>query len=155
MHERSAYWRHPRFQDLGLLEARFTHHHYDRHTHPTYVVALITEGCEHAVVGRGSVVAPAGTILVVNPEEPHDGAPGMEGGWAYRTLYPTARLMTTVAAELGGSGSPMFSNTLIEDPALARSLAIAHAQVNAPTETCDHDRRPSPAKPTSLCEERP
>ena len=48
------FWQHPSFCDLGLLKARFTHHRYARHTHPTYVVALVTEGCERVWIGRSS-----------------------------------------------------------------------------------------------------
>src|SRR5277367_2200785 len=44
--ETKEFWRHARFRDLGLLKARFRRHRYELHTHPTYVIALITEGCE-------------------------------------------------------------------------------------------------------------
>ncbi|TKB30522.1 MAG: AraC family transcriptional regulator, partial [Mesorhizobium sp.] len=67
--ETGKYWRHPCFPDLGLFEARFTRHRYELHTHPTYVIALITFGCERIRIGRQSVLAPAGAIAVVNPEE--------------------------------------------------------------------------------------
>jgi AraC-like DNA-binding protein len=125
--ETSEFWRHRRFRDLGLLEARFTRHRYDLHTHPTYVIALITEGCERIRIGNGSVLAPAGSIAIVNPEECHDGEPGVEGGWAYRTFYPSVSLMTAVARELGQDRPPLFARKLIEDGRLARVLAVAHA----------------------------
>ncbi|SJM29953.1 hypothetical protein BQ8482_120008 [Mesorhizobium delmotii] len=32
--------------NLGLLKARFRQHSFELHTHPTYVIALITESCE-------------------------------------------------------------------------------------------------------------
>ena len=109
MQETREFWRHSRFHDLGLLKARFRRHRYELHTHPTYVIALITEGCERIRIGNGAVVAPAGTIAVVNPEECHDGEPGAEGGWAYRTFYPSVALMTAVARELGRT-APRFSH---------------------------------------------
>jgi len=124
--ETREFWRHRRFRDLGLLKARFTRHRYELHTHPTYVIALITEGCERIRIGNHSVVAPAGTVAIINPEECHDGEPGAEGGWAYRTFYPSVRLMTAVAGELGEDGPPLFSSKLIEDSGLARAMAIAH-----------------------------
>ncbi|TIW43521.1 MAG: AraC family transcriptional regulator, partial [Mesorhizobium sp.] len=88
------YWRHPCFPDLGLFKARFTQHRYELHTHPTYVIALITSGCERIRIGRHSVLAPAGAIAVVNPEEWHDGEQGADEGWAYRTFYPSVPLLT-------------------------------------------------------------
>lgn len=126
MQESREFWRHPHFRDLGLLKARFTHHHYDLHTHPTYVVALITHGCERVRIGRHSSTAPAGTMIVVNPEECHDGEPGTEGGWAYRTFYPSVALLTAVANELGQDHLPLFPRAFIDDPELAAAIAVAH-----------------------------
>ncbi|MER9561117.1 AraC family ligand binding domain-containing protein [Mesorhizobium sp. M0571] len=124
--ETGKYWRHPCFPDLGLFEARFTRHRYDLHTHPTYVIALITSGCERIRIGRQSVLAPAGAIAVVNPEEWHDGERGADEGWGYRTFYPSVPLMTAIARELGRDGAPVFSRAIIEDCALAAALMAAH-----------------------------
>jgi AraC-like DNA-binding protein len=124
--ETRKYWRHPCFPDLGLFKARFTQHRYELHTHPTYVIALITSGCERIRLGRHSVLAPAGTIAVVNPEEWHDGEQGADEGWAYRTFYPSVPLMTAVARELGGDGAPVFPRATIADSDLAAALAAAH-----------------------------
>ena len=124
--ETTTYWRHPCFPDLGLLKARFTRHRYDLHTHPTYVIALITSGCERIHIGRRDVLAPAGTIAIVNPEEWHDGERGAEEGWAYRTFYPSVPLMTAIACELGQDCAPSFPCALIEDTELAQGLAAAH-----------------------------
>jgi AraC-like DNA-binding protein len=126
MRETTEFWRHPRFADLGLLKARFTRHRYPLHTHPTYVIAVITEGCERIRVGRRTIIAPAGTIAVVNPEEWHDGEAGAEEGWAYRTFYPSVPLLENIARELGRNGAPLFPRALIEDRDLARSLTAAH-----------------------------
>jgi AraC-like DNA-binding protein len=124
--ETTTFWRHPCFPDLGLLKARFTRHRYHLHTHSTYVIALITSGCEHIHIGRRDVLAPAGTIAIVNPEEWHDGERGAEEGWAYRTFYPSVPLMTTIARELGQDRAPSFPCALIEDTELAQRLATAH-----------------------------
>lgn len=124
--ETGTYWRHPCFPDLGLFKARFTQHRYELHTHPTYVIALITAGCERIRIGRQTVVAPAGTVAVVNPEEWHDGEQGADEGWAYRTFYPSVPLMTAVTRELGRDRAPVFPSAIIEDSDLAAALAAAH-----------------------------
>ncbi|MER9828979.1 AraC family ligand binding domain-containing protein [Mesorhizobium sp. M0134] len=130
--ETGKYWRHPCFPDLGLFEARFTRHRYDLHTHPTYVIALITSGCERIRIGRKSVLAPAGTIAVVNPEEWHDGERGADEGWAYRTFYPSVPMMTALTRELGRDGAPVFSRATIEDSSLAAALMAAHQGSTSP-----------------------
>lgn len=124
--ERAVVWRHPRFRGLSLLRARFRRHRYDLHTHPTYVIALITGGCERLRVGRRRELAPADAIILVNPEECHDGEAGCDDGWAYRTFYPTVDLMEEVARELGQAALPMFPRTVLSDPTLADALALAH-----------------------------
>jgi AraC-like DNA-binding protein len=124
--ETRTYWRHPCFPDLGLFKARFTRHRYELHTHPTYVIALITAGCERIRIGRQRIVAPAGTIAIVNPEEWHDGEQGADEGWAYRTFYPSVALMTAVGRELGRDGAPVFPRAIVEDGHLATALAAAH-----------------------------
>ncbi len=60
MQETTEFWRHRSFPELTLLKARFTQHRYERHTHATYVIALITGGCERVCIGRQDVVAPVG-----------------------------------------------------------------------------------------------
>ncbi|TIL37978.1 AraC family ligand binding domain-containing protein [Mesorhizobium sp.] len=124
--EARKYWRHPCFPELGLFKARFTQHRYELHTHPSYVIALITAGCERIRIGRHKIVAPAGTIAVVNPEEWHDGEQGTDEGWAYRTFYPPVPLMAALARELGRADAPVFSRPNIEDSDLAAALMAAH-----------------------------
>lgn len=130
--ETREFWRHAAFPDLGLLKARFRRHRYQRHTHPGYVVALITEGCERVRIGDRTVLAPAGSVLVVNPEEWHDGEAGIEAGWAYRTFYPSLGLLSGMAGELGQERAPLFPHALIDDPELAGLLAVAHRNSVSP-----------------------
>lgn len=120
------FWQHPHFRDMGLLKARFRRHRYDLHTHPTYVIALITGGCESVRVGRRQVTAPVNAVIVVNPEECHDGEAGCPDGWAYRTFYPTLGLMQEVAQELGQASLPLFPRTILTDPILTDALMQAH-----------------------------
>jgi AraC-like DNA-binding protein len=126
MNDAATFWMHPNFRDMSLLAARFTRHRYELHTHPTYVIALITHGCESLRVGRRRIVASRNTVVVVNPEECHDGEAGAETGWAYRTFYPPVPMLTEVARELGHDEIPLFPAAAIDDPVLARMLAIAH-----------------------------
>jgi AraC-like DNA-binding protein len=128
----TTYWRHPRVPDLCLLKARFTQHRYELHTHSTYVIALITAGCERLRIGARQVSAPRGTVLIVNPEECHDGEAGAPGGWSYRTLYPSVRLMADIAREFGSEEPPVFANRVINEPILADAIAAAHR-------TAEHD----------------
>jgi AraC-like DNA-binding protein len=126
MAEFTDFWLHPRFSDLGMLRATFRDHKYNLHTHSTYVIALITDGCERARIGNKSVRATPGTIAIVNPEECHDGEAGAEGGWSYLTFYPTLSLMRSLYEELGQTGVPEFACPHVDDHELANSFYLAH-----------------------------
>jgi AraC-like DNA-binding protein len=124
--DRAVFWQHPHFSDMGLLKARFRRHRYSLHTHPTYVIALITDGCESLRVARRRETAPTNAVIVVNPEECHDGEAGCDDGWAYRTFYPTVELMAALAQELDQASLPSFPLAILTDPILAADLARAH-----------------------------
>jgi AraC-like DNA-binding protein len=123
---RARFFRHPSFRDTLMLRASFTRHRYELHTHSTYVIAIVTRGAERLRVGAHRHVAAKGAIILVNPEEVHDGEAGTEEGWAYRTLYPPASLLRQVAEELGGRGLPAFRHAVIGDPDLEHKLLEAH-----------------------------
>lgn len=117
---------HPGLGDLELLAASYRDHAYALHTHPTWVFGVVTEGVERFRVGRTVNLATPGTILVVNPEQPHDGEKGCEAGWSYRTCYPSPRLMREVADELELDDLPMFPSAVLPAPDLARGFLTAH-----------------------------
>ena len=126
MGDLTKFWRHPRFDDLCLLKARFIRHRYKLHTHPTYVLAVVTQGCERLRIGTRREIAPAGSIIIVHPEECHDGEAGIAEGWSYRTLYPSVALMCDVARELGRQATPVFGSRVIDDRSVADMLWRAH-----------------------------
>jgi AraC-like DNA-binding protein len=88
-------------------------------------------------VGRRRELAPADAIILVNPEECHDGEAGCDDGWAYRTFYPTVGLMGTVARELGQTPVPAFPRTVLHDPGLVDVLALAHRTAEAGDEAAE------------------
>jgi len=118
--------RHEGLGGLEMLAARYRNHAYTLHTHPTWVFGVILAGVEKLRIGRRHHLAPAGSIIIVNPEEPHDGEKGAPAGWAYRTCYPDAALMAEIAEDLDEPGLPMFGEGIVQAPDLARAFVRAH-----------------------------
>jgi AraC-like DNA-binding protein len=118
--------RHAGLGNLEMLAARYRDHAYALHTHPTYVFGVVVSGVEKLRIGRRNYLAPVGSIIVVNPEEPHDGEKGCAAGWAYRTCYPTPDLMCEIADDLELPQLPMFADGILSDPDLAREFVRAH-----------------------------
>lgn len=116
----------PALDGLELLSARYREHAYSLHTHPTYVVGVVTAGVEALRVESRGLVAPVGALILVNPEAPHDGERGCEAGWSYRTCYPSVALMREIAEDLGAPAPPAFAGLVLEAPEIAGAFVQAH-----------------------------
>jgi len=123
------FWRVPRYRGLDCLRATFRRHAYARHSHGTYAIAAVLQGCETFFHRGEQHYVPAGSIAVVCPEEIHDGAPH-GGGFEYRTFYPSPELMQEIAEDVAGrsvSRPPWFPRSVIEDPELFLAQVRLHA----------------------------
>lgn len=74
---------------------------------------------------RGSrLVAPAGSVNLVQPGVPHDGCPAGPEGWRYRMLYLPGSVLSLVLSD--SAPLPHFRPGVIEDSRLAACVASAH-----------------------------
>jgi AraC-like DNA-binding protein len=125
--EMARYWRHAAVPGVDLLRARYVTHRYRRHAHETYTVGVIESGVEEFHYGGALLRAGPGAVALLNPEVVHTGQAAVPEGWSYRVLYPAVGLVAGIAAELGGpGGTPVFRQTVIDDPRCARLLRSAH-----------------------------
>ncbi|PLP57975.1 AraC family transcriptional regulator [Mesorhizobium loti] len=124
--EEARLTRHAGLGDLELLTARYRNHAYALHTHDSYVFGVVVEGAEKLRINRQAHLAPAGSIIIVNPEDPHDGEKGCDAGWAYRTCYPRDALMREIAEDLELGHLPMFGQGILDAPDLAGDFVQAH-----------------------------
>jgi AraC-like DNA-binding protein len=125
---------------LQRLTARFGGHAYDLHRHETYGVGLTLWGAQ-SFHYRGSLrTSRAGQVMVIHPDEPHDGhantRAGVNEGFAYRMLYvdPAA-----VSAALDGASPPFVPDVVADDEALADLLREAFADFPQPLEPLAQD----------------
>ncbi|MDT0266153.1 AraC family transcriptional regulator [Streptomyces sp. DSM 44915] len=121
--ETARHWVAPELPGVDLLRARYVRRVFIPHTHPTFVIAAITEGVEE-FRHRGSLErAGAGGLALINPDVPHTGRAGVPEGWAYGALYPTAEVVDAVAAELLGlRGTAWFTRPVLHDPVAVRMV---------------------------------
>jgi AraC-like DNA-binding protein len=125
--ESARHWRHPAVAGVDLLHARFVEHVFTRHTHDGYVIGVVERGVESFAYRGALHHAPAGSLVLVNPDEVHDGFAGIPAGWIYRTSYPSVPVLTEIAAELGRpSGTPSFPDAVVDDPVTAAAFLAAH-----------------------------
>ncbi len=109
---------------LQRLSARFGGHAYDLHRHETYAVGLTLWGAQSFHYRGALRTSGAGQVMVIHPDEAHDGHAGVDAGFAYRMLYVDPAAIGTA---LGGTMTPFVSDVVADDPALARLLREAFA----------------------------
>jgi AraC-like DNA-binding protein len=125
--ESARHWRHPAVAGVDLLRARYVDHVYARHTHEGYAIGVILGGVEEFRYRGGLHRAKAGAVVLVNPDEVHDGHAGIPDGWAYRMTYPDVPVLADIAAELGGPrGVVSFPEPVVYDSAALEAFLAAH-----------------------------
>ena len=105
------------------LAARFGGHAYDTHRHETYGVGLTLWGAQSFHYRGALRTSRGGQVMVLHPDEAHDGHATVDAGFAYRMLYvdPAA-----VSAAIGGQ-PPFVPEVVADDPVLAGLLREAFA----------------------------
>jgi len=72
---------------VEFLEAWFQGHAYQKHRHDTYAICLTTTGVLAFDYRGNSEISTPGQVVVLHPDEVHDGHAGTEQGFGYRQLY--------------------------------------------------------------------
>jgi AraC-like DNA-binding protein len=124
--EVARHWPHPAVPGVDLLRARYVEHTFSRHAHEGYAIGVIETGAEQFAY-RGVVhQAAPGSVLMLNPEEPHDGRSATEDGWSYRMLYPAQDVLAEVGAEIVTlRGRVHFPQAVVADPRGAELVVAA------------------------------
>jgi AraC-like DNA-binding protein len=102
-------WLRSRGPESGVefLEAWFQGPAYRKHRHDTYAICQTTRGVQ-AFEYRGShEVSLPGQIVVLHPDEVHDGYAATEAGFGYRQLYIDPALIFDAARTLRRSPGPL------------------------------------------------
>jgi len=141
------YWR---LEGLGLelLRADDSTHRYSRHSHEGYAVGVVETGA-HAFAARGEIwTAVPGRVVMVNPEDAHDGGPATrDGDYSYRMFYVDGAVFAAAISEAAGkpagaaSAAPLFRSAVVSDAALAERLLGLHRALERPETTLERESR--------------
>ena len=119
----------PELPGLTLMQATYITHSFAKHSHDGFAFGVIENGALEFSYRGEKLIASPGIINLVNPDEPHDGYPATEEGWAYRMFYFDTELFQRAADEIGGKSVnlPFFRDGIINDPDLASEIHSFHA----------------------------
>ncbi|MER9334471.1 AraC family transcriptional regulator [Mesorhizobium sp. M0293] len=107
---------------MERIEARFHGSAFDLHRHDTYAIGVTLHGVQtfrYLGVARHSL---PGQIIVLHPDELHDGGAGTEDGLRYRMLYLEPSLMLDC---LGGASLPFVGDGVVTDATFCATLLSA------------------------------
>lgn len=107
----------PHLPGVELYSARLIEHAFAPHVHDGYSIGAIEAGVERFRYQGEDHVAPAGTLVMLNPDELHTGEAEVDAGWTYQMLYIEPQTLR----ELTGSEA-FFPEAMAYD----RELAAAY-----------------------------
>lgn len=124
------YWRR---DGIDFLRSETSTHRYARHAHEEYALGIVEAGA-HGFAARGQRwTAVPGRLIVVNPDDAHDGGPAERGDvYSYRMIYVDAGVMAAALGEAGvGTGSPLFAEAVVDDADLSARFLDLHRSIEA------------------------
>ncbi|MEH6629358.1 MAG: AraC family transcriptional regulator [Halopseudomonas aestusnigri] len=111
----------PSVPGMSRIEASFVGDFFEPHRHDTYALGLTMQGIQAFQYRGERRYSHPGRIIVLHPDELHDGGSGTDQGLLYRMLY----LEPSVVHEALGEtfkGLPFVKAPIIDDPALQRAM---------------------------------
>ena len=121
---------------VEAIEARFSAHAYDLHRHDEWLVGVTDHGVQDFFCRGARRRSAAGRVILIEPEEAHDGQAGSDGGFAYRMLYLPRQWLTAGLMEVG---EPGFRTSLCDDVPLGRAIRVAYGVLARPANRLERD----------------
>ena len=112
-----------------MLQAWFAGRGYDRHRHDTYAIGLTDVGVQ-AFDYRGTTrMSTPGQVVVLHPDETHDGRAGTADGFGYRIVYVAPAGIHEAAGAIRGPARslPFVREPVIDSAPLADAIVSAFA----------------------------
>lgn len=119
----------PAYPGIERIEAQFRGNVFEPHRHDTYALGLTLSGVQTFRYRGAQRYSLPGRVIVLHPDELHDGGAATEEGLTYRMLYLEPSLLLT-CLEQTQHGLPFVDDPVVADEALARLLIEAFGELN-------------------------
>ncbi len=116
----------PSENGIDRIEAQFAGNGFAPHRHDTYAIGLTLAGVQTFRYRGEERASLPGQIIVIHPDELHDGGAGTERGLRYRMIYIPPEMISGALQVAGRSaGLPFVASPVFSDPELQRDLIEA------------------------------
>lgn len=110
---------------IERIEARFRGNGFSPHRHDTYAIGLTISGVQTFRYRGEQRASQPGQVIVIHPDELHDGGAGTGEGLLYRMIYLPPEQIADVLVTAGHPGLPFVASPVISDPDFRKDLADA------------------------------
>ena len=112
---------------IELLQAWFAGDAYENHRHDTYAIAITDSGLQSYDYRGATQTSTAGSVMVLHPDELHNGRAGSSEGFGYRMLYVDPALISDAVRAVAARPCPLpFAQESVSDNFhLSRAVQIA------------------------------
>src|SRR5258708_13974025 len=143
VHEHVKFWHDSTLSNVELMHATYVTQIFAPHTHEGYVIGVIEQGAEQFEYRKSRHIAPAGSIVFINPGEMHTGSSAVEHGWSYRTLYPSIEILQRAVSDLSDRphNIPFFAEAVVHDPEMMTEIFLAHRAIEEQASTLERESR--------------
>lgn len=107
----------PHLPGVELFSARLVDHAFAPHVHDGYSLGAIEAGVERFRYQGEEHVAPAGTLIMLNPDELHTGKAEIDAGWTYQMLYIEPQALRALT-----DSEAFFPDAAVHAPELAAAF---------------------------------
>ncbi|MCV0427403.1 MAG: AraC family transcriptional regulator [Roseibium sp.] len=126
---RAAPWQ----QGIQRIEAFFSGEAYAPHRHDTYAIGFTIRGVQSFDYRGSRADSTSGRIIVLHPDEVHNGEAGSEEGFHYRMMYIEPSLVrdALVSSTLA---LPFVKDAVLDDPKLMQAIQAAFSDMDTQLE---------------------
>ena len=121
--------------DIHRIEAYFAGAAYAPHRHDTYTIGITLEGVQSFDYRGETRHSRPGGMVVLHPDELHDGRAGTDAGFKYRTIYIEP---SHIQSALGGKPLPFIDGGVSSDPRLLAAVLPFLEEYDQPLEALEY-----------------
>ncbi len=114
----------PAVEGIERIEARLHGKFFEPHRHDTYAIGVTLGGVQTFQYRGKSRFSKPGSIIILHPDEVHDGGAGTEMGLRYRMMYLQPEKLLAALDETGRS-LPFVAAPVVGDEALRQAVGEA------------------------------
>ncbi|WP_422375721.1 AraC family transcriptional regulator [Roseibium sp.] len=115
---------------IERIEARFQGNGFSPHRHDTYAIGLTMAGVQTFSYRGEKRASMPGQVIVIHPDEEHDGGAGTREGLRYRMLYVAPERIAETLSAAGYAELPYVPAPVVSDLRFRRDLADALSDID-------------------------